>query len=173
MITCFLTHVGKEHLTFRADDEGAALLERIALSGTLTMALPEGPQGMLARPQVKHGRGATFQPGGPIGLQCGIDQHRVWHLSLVPERGGLPGLAATDDHELSAQVVNGILDVAQLCDFLTAEQSPKVSDEHQANGAIPPQVAKADRLVIRIGQLDISQSMRWIHDTLQKLDQDR
>jgi len=65
-------------------------------------------------------------------------------VAFVPEGAGLVRGAVPDDHELGAEGMEAVEVAGERADLLAAEDSTKVADEHEHDGAVAPEGGEGD-----------------------------
>jgi hypothetical protein len=142
----------------RAEDEGAAELERIATKFVLVVACGAGSFSALeivAAEEMENVGG--FEVGDFVGLAMLVDEQGEVNAGFLLEDAGVVGVAETDGGEGGALFTEGLLVLAQLRDVLAAKDSAVVAKEDEDGGIVLPEGAEPDLLTEGVGENDIGE----------------
>lgn len=147
-----LAEVDEQVFVTRGEDEATAQLQRILAQSVLPMTTRLGPISggeIVAAQQVAQAR--RLQAGSAVSLALLVDQQGEGDPGFVTKCAGVVGIAQADGSHVGSGATNLRLEVAQLRDVLTAENSPVVAQKNQYRGRFPPKITEPGLIAVHIG----------------------
>jgi hypothetical protein len=128
----------------RSEHEGPALLDRVALSGSLAKARAERPDALEDGERVEGARPTMREPCGPEALERRVGEEKSPIARRIPESGQVFGPPAPDHRDVAAPLENLGLCRHEASDLLAAKDSAEVPNEGEQEGDALPERAEAD-----------------------------
>ena len=150
-----LTHVNEQVLVAGSKDEAAAELERIFAQAVLFVAggLGATPGPYVVRTEEVE-QGGVLQADGLVGCAVFVDEQGKIDLGLLAEETGVACVTQTDDGDARSFFFERRLELAQLRDMLTAEDSTIMTKKDQDGRALGPERAEPVRGTVRVWEGD-------------------
>ncbi len=110
-----------------------------------------------------------FQQGGspeaqhPVGLFRSIDEQEERDVPVLLEIGRHAGQTHADRDDLGIEVLELFPPVTQLRDVLAAERSAVVTDPHDHQSMLSPQIAEPDLISAGARELDVLEVLHRLH----------